>query len=45
MKRRFHEAGIEIAPASQTVLLQVPASADIAPNALPRRAAGQSAYS
>jgi moderate conductance mechanosensitive channel len=42
MKRRFQELGIEVAPASQTILLQVPApgraEADSAPVA--RRAAG-----
>ncbi|HLG80492.1 MAG TPA: mechanosensitive ion channel domain-containing protein [Bradyrhizobium sp.] len=44
MKRRFQDAGIEMASASQTVLLQIPAPAeaakDSAANALPRRAAG-----
>ncbi|OCK58858.1 mechanosensitive ion channel domain-containing protein [Bradyrhizobium sp. LMTR 3] len=38
MKRRFQEFGVEIAPASQTILMQVPAPADAA--AKPRRAAG-----
>jgi small-conductance mechanosensitive channel len=40
MKRRFQEFGIEIAPASQTILMQVPAPADAASNSMPRRAAG-----
>ena len=40
MKRRFQECGIEIASASQTILMQVPAPADIAADAMPRRAAG-----
>jgi moderate conductance mechanosensitive channel len=40
MKRRFQEAGIEMASASQTILLQIPAPADVASNAMPRRAAG-----
>src|SRR4030095_8654605 len=39
MKRRFQECGVEIAPAAQTILMQVPASAEIAANAAPRRAA------
>ncbi len=42
MKRRFQECGVEIAPASQIVLMQIPSSsaADDASNATPRRAAG-----
>ncbi|MEH2539821.1 MULTISPECIES: mechanosensitive ion channel domain-containing protein [unclassified Bradyrhizobium] len=40
MKRRFQECGVEIAPASQTILMQVPAPAGAAANAKPRRAAG-----
>jgi len=40
MNRRFQECGIEIASASQTILMQVPAPADIAADAMPRRAAG-----
>jgi moderate conductance mechanosensitive channel len=40
MKRRFQECGIEIASAGQTILMQVAAPADIAPDAMPRRAAG-----
>jgi small-conductance mechanosensitive channel len=40
MKRRFQECGIEIASASQTILMQIPAPADIATDAMPRRAAG-----
>ncbi|SHN81736.1 mechanosensitive ion channel domain-containing protein [Bradyrhizobium erythrophlei] len=42
MKRRFQEAGIEIATPGRTVLMQVPAAAasDDAPGAMPRRAAG-----
>jgi moderate conductance mechanosensitive channel len=41
MKRRFQECAIEIASASQTILMQIPASAaeDGASNAMPRRAA------
>jgi moderate conductance mechanosensitive channel len=41
MKRRFQECGIEIASASQTILMQIPAPADVA-NSKPRRAAGLS---
>jgi small-conductance mechanosensitive channel len=40
MKRRFQECGIEIASAGQTILMQIPAPADIAPDSMPRRAAG-----
>jgi len=40
MKRRFQECGIEIATANQTILMQVPAPADVAADAMPRRAAG-----
>ena len=40
MKRRFQECGIEIASPGQTILMQVPAPADHAPNTMPRRAAG-----
>lgn len=40
MKRCFQECGVEIAPASQTILMQVPAPTEIAPDAMPRRAAG-----
>jgi moderate conductance mechanosensitive channel len=41
MKRRFQEAGIEIASAAQTILMQVPApAADMAADLMPRRAAG-----
>jgi moderate conductance mechanosensitive channel len=43
MKRRFQDCGIEIASASQTILMQIPAPAEVATNAanaLPRRAAG-----
>ena len=40
MKRRFQECGIEIASAGQTILMQIPAPADIAADAMPRRAAG-----
>ncbi|KRR16848.1 small-conductance mechanosensitive channel [Bradyrhizobium lablabi] len=40
MKRRFQERGIEIAPGGQTILMQVPAPAEIASDAMPRRAAG-----
>jgi moderate conductance mechanosensitive channel len=40
MKRRFQECGIEIAAPSQTILMQVPAPADVAADAMPRRAAG-----
>ena len=41
MKRRFQECGIEIASAGQTILMHVPASAaDVASDAMPRRAAG-----
>jgi small-conductance mechanosensitive channel len=40
MKRRFQEYGIEIASTAQTILMQVPLAADIAMDAMPRRAAG-----
>jgi moderate conductance mechanosensitive channel len=40
MKRRFQDCGIEIASAGQTILMQIPAPADIATDAVPRRAAG-----
>jgi small-conductance mechanosensitive channel len=40
LKRRFQEAGIEMASASQTILLQIPAPGDVSTNAMPRRAAG-----
>lgn len=40
MKRRFQECGIEIAPASQTILMQIPAPTELASNAVPRRATG-----
>jgi moderate conductance mechanosensitive channel len=40
MKRRFQECGVEIAPGAQTILMQVPAPAEMAANATPRRAAG-----
>jgi small-conductance mechanosensitive channel len=40
MKRRFQECGIEIASAGQTILMQIPAAADVAPDSVPRRAAG-----
>jgi moderate conductance mechanosensitive channel len=40
MKRRFQECGIEIASAGQTILMQIPAPADTAPDLAPRRAAG-----
>jgi moderate conductance mechanosensitive channel len=40
MKRRFQECGIEIASAGQTILMQIAAPAEIAADAMPRRAAG-----
>jgi small-conductance mechanosensitive channel len=40
LKRRFQEAGIEMASASQTILLQIPAPSDVTTHAIPRRAAG-----
>ena len=40
MKRRFQECGIEIASAGQTILMQIPAPADVASGSMPRRAAG-----
>ena len=40
MKRRFQECGIEIVPASQIVLMQIPAPVEPSANATPRRAAG-----
>ena len=39
MKRRFQESGIEIASASQTILMQIPAQAETDAPAMPRRAA------
>ncbi len=39
MKRRFQECGIEIASAAQTILMQIPAPADVAADSMPRRAA------
>jgi small-conductance mechanosensitive channel len=40
MKRRFQECGIEIASAAQTILMQIPAPADVAADSKPRWAAG-----
>jgi moderate conductance mechanosensitive channel len=40
MKRRFQEAGVEMASASQTILMAIPAPPDAAANTKPRRAAG-----
>jgi moderate conductance mechanosensitive channel len=40
MKRRFQECGIEIATAGQTILMQIPAPAEAAPDLKPRWAAG-----
>ncbi|MBR0697353.1 mechanosensitive ion channel [Bradyrhizobium lablabi] len=40
MKRRFQENGIEVASASQTILMQIPAPAEPDSNTMPRRAAG-----
>jgi moderate conductance mechanosensitive channel len=40
MKQRFQESGIEIASAAQTILMQIPASPDVASNSMRRRAAG-----
>jgi len=42
LKRRFQECGIEVAPASQTILLQIPASAaaEAGSNPVARRATG-----
>jgi small-conductance mechanosensitive channel len=39
MKRRFQECGIEIAFSGQTILMQIPAPADVATNSVPRWAA------
>lgn len=39
MKRRFQECGIEMAHPGQTILMQVPAAADGAPEEVPKRAA------
>ena len=39
MKRRFQEEGIQIASASQTILMQVPAPAEAETKEMPRRAA------
>jgi small-conductance mechanosensitive channel len=40
MKQRFQEAGIEIASTGQTILMQIPQAPELAPEAMPRRAAG-----
>jgi moderate conductance mechanosensitive channel len=40
MKRRFQECGIEIASAGQTIVMQLPAPADVASDSMLRRAAG-----
>ena len=40
MKRRFQECGVEIASPGQTILMSVPALAEMAADAMPRRAAG-----
>jgi moderate conductance mechanosensitive channel len=40
LKRRFQECGIDIVPSGQTILMQIPAPAEVATNAMPRRAAG-----
>jgi small-conductance mechanosensitive channel len=40
MKRRFQERGIEIASAAQTILMQIPAPADVTADSKPRWAAG-----
>jgi moderate conductance mechanosensitive channel len=40
MKRRFQECRIEIASAAQTILVQIPGSTEVAPDSVPRRAAG-----
>jgi small-conductance mechanosensitive channel len=40
MKQRFQESGIEIASTGQTILMQIPQPAEMAPDAMPRRAAG-----
>jgi moderate conductance mechanosensitive channel len=40
MKRRFQECGLEIASSGQTILMQVAAPAELAADAMPRRAAG-----
>jgi len=40
MKRRFQERGIEIASAAQTILMRIPAPADVAADTKPRWAAG-----
>ena len=39
MKQRFQECGIEMAHPSQTVLMQVPAPSDSAPEEMPKLAA------
>ena len=40
MKRRFQKGGIEIASPGQTILMQIPAPADVASDSMLRRAAG-----
>jgi len=40
MKRKFQEAGIEIASTGQTILMQIPLAPEMAAGSMPRRAAG-----
>lgn len=40
MKQRFQQNGIEVASATQTILMQIAPPADVAANLTPRRAAG-----
>jgi small-conductance mechanosensitive channel len=40
MKQKFQDVGIEIASTGQTILMQFPQSPELAPDAMPRRAAG-----
>jgi len=40
MKQRFQDGGIEIASTGQTILMQLPQAPELAPESMPRRAAG-----
>ena len=40
MKQRFQDGGIEIASTGQTILMQIPQPSEVAPDQMPRRAAG-----
>jgi len=40
MKQKFQDAGIEIASTGKTILMQIPQPSELAPEQMPRRAAG-----